>query len=167
MKRLFTILILTTVLFSCNTNPEKDKETKNTTEKLTKIDSIDVKQVVLSMHDAVMTNDLSDSLTFNQWTDFFTSDFLYEGSEGKPPVQMGKVDFKPIREAFKSIKINYDEIIIDNVDTSCDLAYVTYRFHGTVTTIKTNESKDISRTAIVFLRKNKEEEWKVAYQSFN
>ncbi|WP_027076379.1 Cif family virulence factor [Maribacter antarcticus] len=167
MKKLCTILILATVLFSCNTNPEKDKETKSITKNSTKIDSVNIKQVVLSMHDAVMTRDLSDSLTFNKWTDFFTSDFLYMESEGKPPIQMGKVDFKPIREAFKSIKINYDEIIIDYVDASCDLAYVAYHFHGTVTTIKTNESQDISRSALVILRKNKKAEWKVAYQSFN
>jgi ketosteroid isomerase-like protein len=167
MKKIFTILTLATVLFSCNTNPEKDKETKSTTKNLTKIDSISVKQAVLSVHDAVMTRDLSDSITFNKWTDFFTSDLLYMESEGKPPIQMGKMGFKPIREAFKSIKINYDEIIIDYVDASCDLAYVAYHFQGTVTTIKTNESQDISRSALIILRKNKEAEWKIAYQSFN
>jgi ketosteroid isomerase-like protein len=166
MTKLLTILTLATVLFSCNTHPEKDNETKSTTKNFTKIDSIAAKQTVLSMHEAVMTRDLSDSLTFNKWTDFFTSDFLYMESEGKPPIQMGKVGYKPIREAFKSIKINYDDIIIDYVDASCDLAYVAYHFHGTVTTIKTNESQDISRSALVVLRKNKEAEWKIAYQSF-
>jgi ketosteroid isomerase-like protein len=167
MKKLFIILTLVTVLFSCNTNLEKGKETKSIVENLTEIDSVAAKQTVLSMHDAIMTRDLSDSLTFNKWTDFFTSDLLYMESDGKPPIQMGKVDFKPTREAFQSIRINYDEIIIDYVDTSCDLAYVAYHFHGTVTTIKTNESEDISRSALVILRKNKETKWKIAYQSFN
>lgn len=160
-------MTLATVLFSCNTNPEKDQETKSTTKNSIKIDSVAVKQAVLSMHDAVMTRDLSDSLTFDKWTDFFTSDLLYMDSEGKPPIQMGKVGFKPIREAFKSIKINYDEIIIDYVEASFDLAYVAYHFNGTVTTIKTNETQEISRSALVILRKNKEAEWKIAYQSFN
>ncbi|MFT6929466.1 MAG: ketosteroid isomerase-like protein [Sediminicola sp.] len=167
MKKLFTILTLSTVLFSCNTNPKKDKETKNTTEKLTKIDSVDVKQVVLSMHDAVMTNDLSDSLTFNQWTDFFTSDFLYMQSEGKPAIKMGKIGFKDMREAFKSIKISYDEIIIDYVDSSCDLAYVSYHYKAIATTIKTNESQDISSSALLILKKNDAAEWKIAYLVFN
>jgi ketosteroid isomerase-like protein len=119
------------------------------------------------MHDAAMTRDLSDSLIFDQWTDFFTSDFLYGESEGKPAIQMGKDGFKLIREAFKSIRISYDEIIIDHVDASCELAYVSYHYHATVTTIKTNETQDISRSALVILRKNKTAEWKVAYQSFN
>jgi len=160
-------LTLSTVLFSCKTNPKKDKETKNTPNKLTTIDSVDVKKVVLSMHDAVTTTDLSDSLTFNQWTDFFTSDFLYMQSKGMPAIQMGKVDFKDMREAFKSIKISYDEIIIDYVDTSCDLAYVSYQYKAIVTTIKTNESQDISNSALLILRKNKEAEWKIAYLVFN
>ncbi len=34
MKKLLTILTLTTVLFSCNSNPEKDKATKLLKEKI-------------------------------------------------------------------------------------------------------------------------------------
>ena len=167
MKNIFTILALTTVLFSCNTNPEKDKETKSTTKNSTKIDSVAVTQVVLSMLDAAMTTDLSDSLTFDQWTNFFTSDFLYGESGGKPAIEMGKDGFKLTREAFKDSRINYDEITIDYVDASCDLAYVSYHYNATVTTIKTNETQGISNTALAILRKNKAGAWKVAYQSFN
>ncbi|MAE85337.1 MAG: hypothetical protein CMB80_21565 [Flammeovirgaceae bacterium] len=167
MQKLFILLILMSVLFSCNINSEENKKSNSAIDILNTTDSIAATQVVLSMHDAVMTRDLSDSLTFSKWTDFFTSDFLYGESEGKPAMQMGKVNFEPIREAFKSIKINYDEIIIDNVDASCDLAYVTYHFHGSVTTIETNESQDVSRSALVILRRNKKAEWKVAYQSFD
>ena len=87
-------------------------------------------------------------------------------SEGKPAIQMGKDDFKLIREAFKSIRISYDEIIIDYIDVSWDLAYVPYHFHSTVATIKTNESQDISRSALTILKKNKAAAWKIAYQSF-
>ena len=167
-----TIILLACFAISCNS--EKKNQTPNITnladlkkqENSLKIDSVAVTQVVLSMLDAAMTTDLSDSLIFNQWTNFFTSDFLYGESEGKPAIEMGKDGFKLIREAFKDIKINYDETTIDHVAASCDLAYVSYHYNATVTTIKTNETQGISRTALAILRKNKAE-WKIAYQSFN
>jgi ketosteroid isomerase-like protein len=169
----FNIILLAFIALSCNI--EKKNQAASITdlsdikkwEESFKIDSVAVTQVVLSMHDAVTNRDLRDSLTFNQWTDFFTSDLLYGQSEGKPAIEMGKVGFKPIREAFRDIKINYDKIIIDHVFASCDLAYVSYHYDATVTTIKTNEIQDISRSALAILRKNKAAAWKVAYQSFN
>ncbi|WP_156125401.1 hypothetical protein [Cellulophaga sp. Hel_I_12] len=155
------IILLAFLAISCHS--EKKNQTASISnladikkqENSLKIDSFAVAQVVLSMLDVAMTKDLSDSLVFNQWTDFFTSDFLYGESEGKPALEMGKDGFKLIREAFKNIKINYDEIIIDHVEASSDLAYVSYHYIATVTTIKTNETQGISRSALAILRKIK------------
>lgn len=172
MKNL-TIILLAFITLSCNT--EKKNQAPNTSnladlkeqENSLKIDSVAVTQVVFSMLDDVMTKDLSDSLVFNQWTNFFTSDFLYGESEGKPAIEMGKDGFRLTREAFKEIRINYDDILIDHVEASGDLGYVSYHYNATVTTIKTNETQGISRSALTILRKNKAAEWKIAYQSFN
>jgi len=158
MKNL-TIILLACLSISCNS--EKKNQAASTIdlaelkkqENSLKIDSVAVTQVVFSMLDDAMTKDLSDSLVFNQWTNFFTSDFLYGESEGKPAIEMGKDGFKLVREAFKEIRINYDDILIDHVEASGDLGYVSYHYNATVTTIKTNETQGISRSALAILRK--------------
>ncbi len=99
----------------------------------------EAKQAVLSMYDFIATKDLTDSLTFNQWTTFFTRDFIWIGAQGKAPSPMGKDGFKGYRGAFKTIKATFDGMTVDHVDTSGDLAYVVYRFHEVVTSLKTKE----------------------------
>lgn len=157
------IILLVGSLLSC----AQEKSTKNEIKESRKIDSVAVTQAVISMHQAVTTKDLSDSLVFHEWTKFFTSDLLYAESEGTPAIEMGKENFKRIREAFQSISMDYDNLIIDHVDASCDIAYVSYHYNATVTTIATDEAQVIARSALAILKKNSESEWKVAYQAFH
>ena len=166
MKTLKLILLFVTLglLMAC----QQDKPANSTDESSPITDSEGAKQTVLSMHDFVMTKDLSDSLTFNQWTSFFTPDFLWSGSKGQPPIQMGKDGFKGYRAAFKSIKASYDGITIDYVDASCNLAYVSYHFHEVVTTLKTNEvDHEVLISALVTLKKDDAGKWKIAYLVFS
>jgi ketosteroid isomerase-like protein len=130
-------------------------------------DTEDVKQAVLAMYEFVGTQDLSDSLTFNQWTSFFTSDFLWIGAKGTPPTAMGKDGFKGYRGAFKTIKATFDGITIDHVDTSGDLAYVVYHFHEVVTSLKTNEVvSDGLTSAVVTLKKDETGKWRIAFVAY-
>lgn len=145
---------------------QQDKPTSSPDAGSSLTDSDAAKQAVLSMHEFVMTQDLSDSLTFNQWTSFFTSDFLWGGSKGQPP-KMGKDVFKGYRVAFKSIKASYDGITIDYVEASDNLAYVSYHFHEVATTIKTNEvDHEVSYSALVTLKKDEAGKWKLAFLVF-
>lgn len=128
----------------------------------------DAKQAVLFMYDFIATKDLSDSLTFNQWTTFFTSDFLWIGSQGQAPNPMGKDGFKSYRGAFKTIKASFDGVTVDHVEASGYLAYVVYRFHEVVTSLKTNEVvKDAMTSAVVTLKKDAKGKWKIAFLAYN
>ena len=163
-----TKLILLFISFGLLTACQQDKPTSSTNESSTPTDSDGAKQAVLSMYDFVMTKDLSDSPTFNQWTSFFTSDFLWSGSKGKPPIQMGKDGFSGYRAAFKSIKASYDGITIDYVDASCNLAYVSYHFHEVVTKLKTNEvDHELLVSALVTLKKDESGKWKITFLVYN
>jgi hypothetical protein len=154
--RLIILFISLGLLTAC----QQDKPTNSTNEGSTPTDSEGAKQAVLSMHDFVMTKDLSDSLTFNKWTSFFTNDFLWSGSKGLPPIKMGKDGFKGYRAIFKDIKASYDGITIDYVDASCNLAYVSYQFHEVVTVIKTNEvDHEVLISALVTLKKDEAGKW--------
>ena len=162
--KLILLIISLGLLVAC----QPDKPASDTNEGSSQTDSDGAKQAVLSMHDFVMTKDLSDSLTFNQWTSFFTSDFLWSGSKGQPPIEMGKDGFKGYRGAFKNIKASYDGITVDYVDASCNLAYVSYHFHEVVTTIKTNEvDHELLVSALVTLKKDTSGNWKIAFLVFN
>lgn len=131
-----------------------------------KPDTDGAKQAVISMYEFIATKDLSDSLTFNQWTTFFTSDFLWLGSKGEAPNPMGKDGFKGYRGAFKTIRANFDGITIDRVDASGDLAYVVYHFHEVVTSLKTNEVvRDVMTSAVVTLKREKGK-WKIAFLAY-
>ena len=128
--------------------------------KLQKSDTAEVRQAVKSFYDFIMTKDLSDSLVFNQWMSMLTNDVVWLSAKGVAP---SPVDFGGYRNIFKNNKAYFDQLTIDRVDASSELAYVLYHFHEVVKAIKTNEVvADDLYSAVVALKKDATGKWKIA-----
>ena len=155
MKSLSLILFI--LLFACMAeNKNESVELEDTSRSDVEI----VKQALLSSYDFINNEDLTDSLTFNQYKSFFDDDFVMLPSEGNP-LSNKETILEGFRGLFKTHKCNFD-VTIDQIEVSGDLAYVLYHYHEVFTNIETGENLfDIMHSAIAVLRKDVEGNWKL------
>jgi len=149
-------LILSILLFACTA---KNKNDSVELEDTSKSDVEIVKHALLSSYDFINNEDLTDSLTFNQWKSFFDDDFVMLPSEGKP-LSNKETILEGFRGLFKTHKGHFD-VTIDRIEVSGDLAYVLYHYHEVFTNIETGENLyDIMHSVIAVLRKDAQGNWK-------
>jgi ketosteroid isomerase-like protein len=157
MRIKLSLLLVVIVFFS---GCRQSQSTDSPKEDVIKTAKDEAKRALLSVYDFINTNDLSDSLTFNKWPSYFTKDILFISSNGKAP---NPFPFDMYRGIFKTLKVSYDQMTIDRVDASGDLAYVLYHFHELAKKIETGEVvKDALISAVVTLKKDAAGKWKIA-----
>jgi len=150
-------LILFILLFACTAENKNDSVEQEDTSKS---DVEIVKQTLLSSYDFINNEDLTDSLTFNQYKSFFDDAFVMLPREGKP-LSNKETILEGQRRLFKTHKGNFD-VTIDQIEVSGDLAYVLYHYHEVFTNIETGENLyDIMHSAIAVLKKDMQGNWKM------
>lgn len=153
MRNLITILFI--LLLACNKAPKEkalDMHTNNSAKD-------EVKKAVMHSYEFVNSNNLADSLIFNQYKTFFSDSFVLGPSEGNALADKETI-LEEWRQLFKENKGRFN-LTINRVEVSGDLAYVLYHYDEKLTNIESGDLFfEVTQSAIAILRKDADGNWK-------
>jgi ketosteroid isomerase-like protein len=121
----------------------------------------DAKQALMAIFDFSNTEDMTDSLNFNQFKAFFADDFVFLPDSGAV-LTRGQEDLESYRGLFKESKSNVN-LQIDRMDQSGELAYFLVHYNEIFTNIKTGKLLwNNKHSAIFVLKRDADHRWKIA-----